>query len=599
MFKKKYIPVNYTSRDFNSLRQELYNYARKYYPESIADFSEASFGALMLDSVAYTGDLLSYYLDYQYNESLLTTANDYDNLLKIARQYGYKYNGAPSATGKVALYAVVPANQTGLGPNSEYIPIVKTNSSFSSNNGSSFLLTEDVRFDGQNNEVVAARVDPATGLPTYYAIKSYGNVVSGYYQTQDFAVGSFERFKTITINDFRVAEIVKIVDSAGNEYIEVDNLSQDIVYKSVINTDPLTRKQAPYLMIQTPVPRRFITEKTTTSFNITFGHGSETMFYEKDKLEPRNIAINRFARDYVTDSLFDPMRLTTNEQFGIAPENTTLRITYRINSVGSNTVAPGNLNKNVNVFLDFPNNRNISDSVRNTIASSIEVFNEESINFADVIPSLEDIRRSTLDHYASQARAVTAQDYESLCYNMPSKFGMIKRVRALRDEDSLKRNINIYVLSSNSGLNLEKANDKTKSNLKTWISKYKMANDNIEILDARIVNVGIEYEIVVEEPYNRFEVLQNTITVLRNSYSNYMFIGQPFNIYDIYSLLNKVDGVSDIRNVKIVNKNGSNYSSDYINLLRYTSSDGRKIIPPYNVVLEVKFPNSDIIGSIA
>ena len=61
--RKKNVPIDYTSREFETIRDDLVNYARRYYPNTYQDFNEAGFGSLMLDTVAYVGDLLSFYLE--------------------------------------------------------------------------------------------------------------------------------------------------------------------------------------------------------------------------------------------------------------------------------------------------------------------------------------------------------------------------------------------------------------------------------------------------------------------------------------------------------------------------------------------------------
>ena len=66
--------IKYTSRDFDTIKEDLVDYAKRYYPNTYKDFNDASFGSLMLDTVAYVGDILSFYLDYQANESFLQTA---------------------------------------------------------------------------------------------------------------------------------------------------------------------------------------------------------------------------------------------------------------------------------------------------------------------------------------------------------------------------------------------------------------------------------------------------------------------------------------------------------------------------------------------
>ena len=66
---KRAYPIKYTSRDFESIKRDLVEHAKRYYPDNYKDFSENSFGSLMLDTVSYVGDILSFYLDYAVNES--------------------------------------------------------------------------------------------------------------------------------------------------------------------------------------------------------------------------------------------------------------------------------------------------------------------------------------------------------------------------------------------------------------------------------------------------------------------------------------------------------------------------------------------------
>ena len=221
------VPIKYTSRDFESIKNDLKQFARRYYPDTFKDFSEASFGALVLDSVAYVGDVLSYYLDYHANESFLDTAIEYDNIRKHARSMGYKYAGTANSYGTVAMYVIVPANSDGSAPQSEYIPIIKNGTTFNSSAGGSFMLTEDVRFNDPKNEVVAARFNSTTGQTSHFAIRAFGQVVSGQFQRAeaDLTSSTFERFKKIRVGDSSITEIISVFDDSGNEYFEVENLS--------------------------------------------------------------------------------------------------------------------------------------------------------------------------------------------------------------------------------------------------------------------------------------------------------------------------------------------------------------------------------------
>lgn len=117
---KRTIPINYTSRDFETIKRDLVEHARRYYPDNFKDFSENSFGSLMLDTVAYVGDILSFYLDYAVNESYISTSIEYDNIVKLSRQMGYKYKRNAAATGVLSFYILVPASADGVEPDYRY-----------------------------------------------------------------------------------------------------------------------------------------------------------------------------------------------------------------------------------------------------------------------------------------------------------------------------------------------------------------------------------------------------------------------------------------------------------------------------------------------
>ena len=142
--EKEYPVINYTSREFDSIKNDLVEYAKRYYPNTFRDFSQASFGALMLDSVAYIGDVLSFYLDYQANESFLTNAVQYENVMKLSRQMGYKYEGTASSSGRATFYVLCPANNNGIGPDTKYLPTIMRGTMLGSSGGASFVLVPPI-----------------------------------------------------------------------------------------------------------------------------------------------------------------------------------------------------------------------------------------------------------------------------------------------------------------------------------------------------------------------------------------------------------------------------------------------------------------------
>ena len=223
--KKQYPLIDYTSRDFNSIRDDLLDYARRYYPNSFKDFSEAGFGSLMVDSTAYIGDILSYYLDYSVNESFLDTAVEYDNVIKIGKQMGYKFNPSSVSAGEASFYIIIPSNATGDAPDLNYAPVLKRGSALSSVDGIGFTLNEDINFANPNNERVVAQVNSENGSITNFAVKAKGQIISGRINRQTITVGEYKRFLKVKLEDENITEIISVQDSEGNEYYEVDYLS--------------------------------------------------------------------------------------------------------------------------------------------------------------------------------------------------------------------------------------------------------------------------------------------------------------------------------------------------------------------------------------
>jgi len=594
--QKKIIPINYTNREFQGIRKDLLQIAERHYPDTFQDFSQASFGSIMVDNLAYVADQLSFYLDYNVNETFLDTAYQYENIIRHGRTLGYKDNGRASTFGKVALYVLVPASPTGLGPDRRYIPILKKGSSFSSDTGLNYVLTENVDFSEPKTQVIAARSNTTTGAPTFYAIKTYGNVVSGRFGSERVVVGAYERFKTITLSTANISEIISVFDEQGNEYYEVEYLAQDLIFKEVSNSN-YKNDNVPSILKPFLASRKFAVNRSRNSVTLQFGSGKSG---ESNVIaDPAEVAMDVFGKTYVTNTTFDPSRLTKNESMGIVPSDTTLTINYRSTNPTNSNLAVGALTRVKSALLDFEDRNSLSATSVSEVISSIEVSNEEPIVGDVTNPTSSEIKRRIFDTFPTQNRAVTQADYENMIYRMPSKFGSIKRCSAQRDPDSRRRNINIYVISEDNFNNLTLANNTIKNNLKTWMNNYRMLSDTIDVLDAFIINYGIEFVVRPSIGADRFTLVDECINILRDKYTNEkLFIGEHIDVAGIYTTLSGVEGVLSVSNIKIVNKNGSNYSSTQFDINENTSPDGSSIIVPRNAVAELKFPTVDIVGKI-
>ena len=593
---KKLTPIDYTSRDFNSIKNDLLEYARKYYPNSFQDFNEASFGSLVLDTVAYIGDILSFYVDYQANESFLDTANEYNNVIKLARQMGYKLQPNPSSFGILTFYIKVPANSFG-DIDGAYIPTLKMGSQFGSSGGTIFTLLEDVYFDGVNADTRVADSGGTNGNVSSYVIRAQGQVVSGRLNLITVPIDNFERFLRVPVGDLNVTEVISVRDSDGNEYFEVDNLSQNIIYKAIRNTN-LNRRDAPSILKVVPVPRRFVVEREGNSIYLQFGYGSDSDILLDKITDPSNVILDLHGREYTTDTEFDPTNLIGTDKFGIAPSNTTLTISYRVNTRLDVNAASNTVRSPVRPAFKFDDQGALSRSKRNEVINSLEINNDNPIVGDISAPSSQEIKRRVYSYFATQKRAVTIQDYKAITYAMPSKFGTVKRCHIARDFDSFKRNINLYVMSEDSVGKLVNTNTTIKANLKAWLSQYKMINDTIDILDAKIVNFGIEYTLIADYETNKYSLLNAANNRIANLYKRHLDIAEPIYLTDIYKAVGKINGVIDVTDVRIVRKSGSRYISGHYDMDSALSPDGRFISATENVIFELRFPTLDIKGTI-
>ena len=593
--QKKIVPIDYTHREYQSIRRDLMGIAERFYSDTFQDFSEASFGSLMLDAVAYVGDQLSFYLDYNVNESFLDTAYQYSNVLRHGRILGYKTRGRPSTYGTVALYLLVPASTTSLGPNTDYIPIVKKGTRFTTDTGLNFILTDNIDFGAQQNVTVVAKVDPSTSAPTFYAIKAYGNVVSGYFSQQEIKVGAHERFKRIQLSSPNISEIISVVDSEGREYFEVEYLAQDIIYKELPNTN-FKNDNVPSVIKPYIASRKFVVDRDRYNVYLQFGSGKSGA--TDVVADPQSVALDIFGKNYVTDLTFDPTRLSDNQNHGVVPSNTTLTIVYRVTNPTNSNIATGGVSKVSSVSMDFSKREKLVNNTVQAVMRSLEVSNEEPIVGNVSSANSTELKMKIFDTFPTQNRAVTQADYENLTYRMHPKFGSIKRVSVQKDPDSLKRNLNMYVISEDDQNFLIKTNSTIKKNLKTWLNHYRMIGDTIDILDPYILNIGIEFIVKPTTNTDKFILMDNCIKTLKKKYSVSFFIGEPIYISDLYLALKEVPGVLDVVRVKVINKTGGNYSSVEFDINKNLSPQGDYLMVPKNAILEIKYPATDIKGKI-
>jgi len=589
--------INYTSRDFNAIREDLISYAKRYYPDYVKDFSQPSFGALLIDTVAYVGDILSFYLDYQANESFLTTAIEYDNVIKLSRAMGYKLQTNPSSFGTITAYIMVPTENNTVAPDEAYMPVLKRGTTFSSTNGTTFTLIEDIDFANTDLERVIAQVNETTGAPTKYAIKAVGQIVSGEIGVEAIDVGAYSKYPKFRLETKNVAEILSIEDGSSNRYYEVEHLSQNVIFIPVINTQSNINTVRNVLK-PVAVSRRFTVEKDSENTYLQFGGGSTET--DVQYLDPSAVAVKMHGKSHTSDESFDPTVLNSSDNLGVSPSNTTLLVTFRTNTSENVNISANTITSVQSGELRFISPEQLLETKMNTVKASLEVNNDEPVLGDISLPTADEVRLRTHSIFAAQNRAVTKQDYISVVYTMPDKFGSIKRALIEQDPDSFnQRNMNLYVISEDKNNKLIKTNTTIKQNLKTWLNQYKMINDTIDILDAKIVNFGIKFTAKAMPDMNKYLVFDDAVDAVKNFYTDKFFdIGEPMLITDVFTVLKNVGTVLDVLNVEIHIQSGDNYADAAFMMEQYMSADGTMIVPPSNTIFELKYPDKDIVGTI-
>jgi hypothetical protein len=568
---------------------------------------------MFMEQASYVGDVLSFYLDNQFQETFTQYAQQTNNVFELAYMFSYKPKTTGVAQTTVDIYQQLPSINDGTGnyvPDYNYSLNVGENTTITSQNGSSFLIQDKIDFS------VSSSLDPteitvyqiAGNIPQYFLLKKSRRAISAVIKSSQFTFGSPQQFQTININDSDIIKILDITDSDGNKWYEVDHLGQEMVFDTVKNSniyDPNVNGNTPYLLRLKKAARRFATRFTSlTNLQIQFGAGSPSNITEEITPNADNVGLGLpFEQDKLTTA-YSPVNFLFTNTYGISPANTTLTVRYLTGGgVGSNIEANSliNLNTTNTKFNNINLNSLIADYIFNSLASN----NPIAASGGRGGDTLEEIRQNTLALIASQKRSVTADDYLIRALSMPTDYGTVSK--ALIEQPKLTDNqvstietLNLFVLSLNSSGQLNVATDDLKNNLRTYLSQYRMIGDNIEIRDAFIINIGVNFEIIVLPEYNNNEVLLSCITSLQDYFSlDKWQINQPIFLRDLYILLDKIKGVQTVKNISILNKAGttSGYSQYAYDIVGATQN--QVIYPSLDPsIFEIKYPSNDIKGKV-
>ena len=605
--------IKYLNRDFNSFRNALINYSKTYFPTTYTDFSEASPGMMFMEMASYVGDVLSFYQDNQIQETFTQYANQTDNLFELAYMFGYKPKVTGVATTNIDFYQRVPSVGVSKTPDFNYALVVGENAQIKSNVSSINFLTEDlidftVSSSLDPTEVTVYAVD-GNNNPTEYLLKKTRKSISSTINTTTFTFTTPEEFATRTISSANLIGILDIVDSDGNTWYEADYLGQELVFDSIKNTNPndpnnyTDESSVPYLLQTKQAERRFATRfLDASSLQIQFGAGKSNDTTEEVIPNSDNVGLGLpFKKDKLTTA-YSPLNFIFNNTYGIAPSNTTLTVRY-LTGGGTGANVPSNtlttlVNTNVVSFANFSSTDPTGDY--QAAFNSLAVSNPNAASGGGDGDSTEELRQNIISSYGTQMRNVTLDDYLVRALSLPSEYGQVAKAYIENSKVSTENNsvLDLYILGFDLNKKLTSPTDALKTNLRTYLSQYKMIGDSIRIKEAFPINIGIDFEIIALPNFNSNEVLRNCITTLQSYFNiDEWQVNEPIILRDVYAQLDNVQGVQTVKNIEFTNKTGGSYSNykydvvgAMINNVIYPSIDP--------MVFEVKYPNSDITGKV-
>ena len=614
--------IQYLNKDFDGFKQKLLEFAQVYYPETYNDFSETSAGMMLIEMASYVGDVLSYYGDNQVQENFLEFAKQRDNLLALAYNHGYFPQVTNAATTYVDIYQTLPATTEGglVQPDFNYAMILSEGSQIqSSNNTSVFFYIEDkvdftISGSADPTDVSVYSID-SNNQPNFYLLKKKAKATAGTLKTKTFTFTNPQRFSTVEIEDTNIIEVVKMTDSDSNRWYEVPYLAQETIFDTQTNiaaNDPLLNQYdetTPYLLKIKKVPRRFIKRfKSNNKLEIQFGPGVSS---NPDEIITPNSDNIGLGLPYGTDKLttaWDPANFLYTKTYGLAPSNTTLTVEYLVGGGATSNVTAQSLTILSSGDVTFFGS-NLDSTLQSTVRNSLAFTNDKPAIGGANGDTNEDIRRKSIAQYPTQLRTVTLDDYSIRALSLPSKYGKISKVyvsqedgrRNKAQEERYDTNaLALYLLSSNSQGNLTVADPALKENLKTFLGEYRMLTDAVRIKDAFVINIGVEFDIIVQPNFNNRLIINNCIDALKAYFDiDKWQINQPILINNVRNVIDNVEGVQTVKSLQIVNRVGesngySKYAYDVpgstINEILYPSLDPS--------IFELRYPDTDIKGRI-
>ena len=631
--KQKLIPtnVNYTSKDFSTIKSDLIEYTKSYFPDTYKDFNETSPGMMLIELSSYVGDVLSYYIDYNYKENLLSTATEKRNIRRLSEFLGYKTPNKTPSVVRLKVTTTVGANDDGQPAYGEAPSSIDSGLQIQSNVNSELVYetTNEIDFtsSGSGDPAVSAPTLNSDGEASSYTLTRYVRAVSAETKTKSFTITSPTKFLELDLGVDNIVEVIDCKDASGQKWYEVDYLAQEKVLKETHYTNDSTRDNAydqgdatddtssipiPYVAEYIKTNKKFTTrfDDDSQTYKIQFGNGLfrfSNSGSNVDPVEQVGVTINGTNLADVPGAIGSTIGNSLN--LGETPSNTILTFTYRVGGGVDSNAQTGELT----------NVQNAPDGV------SITVTNDEpSVGGTDG-QTVDEIKNNASAFFATQLRCVTKEDYTARIQSIPQKFGSIAKCYVDRLDGGT---LSVSTLSYNENKQLVQTPQLVLQNVATYLNQFRMINDIVDfgftlndiLFSGYIINFGVRFVVNYDRRFNPTEVKLNVIDTIKRFFKvEKMLFRQSININDLQYNILSLDGVIGINELTLFQDgkpgeyaegrqlyyykgDGEIIGADSTYGFQYNFDDAlqdgiyRPSVSP--AVFELKNPNQDIYGKV-
>ena len=432
--------ADFTSYDFETLRNSMITYLKTYYPETFNDFLESSEYLALIDMIAFLGQSLAFRADLNARENFIDTAQRRDSILKLARMLSYNPQRNTGASGLLKFESV------------------RTTESLTDSSGIN-LSNATIHWNDLTNEnwleqfttilnasLVSSQAVGKPGNSQYINnIKTDEYTIS--LNTNTLPVAPF----TTTIQGSSVAFEAVSATSLGQSYLyERDPTSSgafNILYRNDNNGNGsnntgffLYFKQGKLnsteFNINNAIPNNFVTVATNNInntdawlYSLDVNKNVSEQWTKVPALKGVNVIYNQ-----MTEKNLYQINTRNNDQvdvvfgdgsFSNIPQGR-FRFYYRTSNGITYSITPDDM-ASVSVAFSYVSKQNRVETLTITASLNYTVTN------ANAAPSLSSIKASAPQQYYTQNRMITAEDYNIF---PQTTYGSIQKIKAVNRTSS-------------------------------------------------------------------------------------------------------------------------------------------------------------------